>query len=72
MELPLAPFERIAKRAGDLRVSAEAVKELRDTIEEIANNLAQEAVLLAGHAKRKTIKEEDIKLIAEKYRANKS
>lgn len=72
MELPLAPFERIAKKAGDIRVSAEAVKELRDTVEEIAFSLAAEAVTLANHAKRKTIKEEDIKLIAEKFRNQKS
>lgn len=72
MELPLAPFERIAKKSGDLRVSAEAVKELRDTVEEIAFSLAAEAVTLANHAKRKTIKEEDIKLLADKYKQSKN
>jgi DNA-binding protein len=65
-ELPLAPFERIAKKAGAKRISAEAVEELRNTIEDMALELAKHAVDFAHHARRKTVKESDIKLIQEK------
>ena len=33
-ELPIAPFERLLKKAGAGRVSEEAAERLRDTIEE--------------------------------------
>jgi histone H3/H4 len=64
--LPLAAIERIARKAGIERMSADAINELTKTIEELGSDLALEAAQAARHAKRKTILREDIKLIAGK------
>ncbi len=64
--LPLAAIERVARKAGVERISREALEELRNIVEEIAQELASEAAELAKHAKRKTIRAEDIKLAAGK------
>lgn len=64
--LPLAAIERIARKAGAERISAEAIKELQKVTEEIGLELAREAAIVARHAKRKTILKEDIKLVAGK------
>ena len=64
--LPLAPVERIARKAGVERISAEAIKELEKTVEIIAEEIVKEVSLLVKHAKRKTVKPEDIRLAAGK------
>jgi histone H3/H4 len=64
--LPLAAIERIARKAGIERISADAIKELTKTTEELGLELALEAAQAARHAKRKTILKEDIKLVAGK------
>jgi histone H3/H4 len=64
--LPLAPIERIARKAGVERISADAVKELAKVVEELGCELALEAAQAARHAKRKTILVEDIKFVAGK------
>ena len=61
---PLAPLKRIAKKAGVKRISDKAVEELRDIVEEIAEDLARDAVVAARHAGRKTVKAKDIKLVS--------
>ncbi len=62
-DIPLAPVERIIRRAGgDVRVSEEATKELRDILEETAEQISEKATKLARHAGRKTINGDDIKL----------
>jgi histone H3/H4 len=62
-DIPLAPVERIIRRAGgDVRVSEEATKEVRDILEEMAEQISQKAAKLARHAGRKTVNAEDIKL----------
>lgn len=62
--LPLAPLKRIAKKSGVERMSDGAVEELRDVVEEIAEEIAKDAVVATRHAGRKTIKERDIKLVS--------
>lgn len=64
--LPLAAIERIVRKAGIERISANAVKEISKAVEEIGTDLALEAAQVARHAKRKTILREDIRLVAGK------
>jgi len=66
MDLPLAPFKRILQKAGAKRVSDEALEELSSAVEEKIYKIAQEAVLLARHAGRKTILPEDVRLAKRK------
>jgi len=69
-EFPLLSVEKVMKRAGKEvgadRVSASAVEELRDVLLEIAYKIAKDAVAVAHHAKRVTVKREDIVLAIRK------
>jgi histone H3/H4 len=59
---PLAPLERIAKKAGAQRVSADAVKAMRDAILDAAETIASDAVAASHHAGRVTVKAKDIRI----------
>lgn len=63
-EIPLAPFERIFKKAGADRTSDDALKAIREAVEDYAEVLSEASIALAKHAGRKTIKAEDVKLAA--------
>ena len=63
-ELGLAAMYRIIKKAGAERVSDDAADELRKVLEDVAARIAANAVELACHAGRKTMKPEDIRLAA--------
>lgn len=59
-ELPIAPVERMIKKAGAERVSDSAKDALTKCIEEYATEVSKEAVKLAEYANRKTVRAEDI------------
>ena len=62
--LPLAAMEKLMKNVGAERVSEDAKEELRNVLEDIAEEVSQNAIKLALHAGRKTVKGSDIKLAA--------
>ena len=61
-DLPIAPIDRLVRKAGAERVSAEAAESLRDILQDLAIDIGKVAVDFARHAKRKTVVEDDIKL----------
>lgn len=61
--LPYAPAERILKEAGATRVSEEAKEALMQVLEEEATALVAKAIDIMKNCKRKTILEEDMRLI---------
>jgi len=63
-EFSNAPIHRILRKAGAPRVSEEAVEELRKILEDIGMKIAEQAISLAHHAGRRTIKREDIEIAA--------
>ena len=66
-ELGLSAMYRILKKAGAERVSDESADELRRVIEDVADSIAKNAVDMASHAGRKTIKGEDVKLASKAF-----
>ncbi|MHC1605076.1 MAG: histone family protein [Candidatus Methanofastidiosia archaeon] len=66
MILAKASIDKIIRKAGAHRVSSEAAICLAKMLEEEGIEISKEAVELAEHAGRKTIKKEDIKLAIER------
>ena len=61
-DLGVSAMYRILKKAGADRVSDESADELRRVMEDIAIEIAKNAVDMSKHAGRKTVKAEDVKL----------
>lgn len=66
MSLPLAAVERLARKAGVDRISADAIKELERTVSAIGERLANEIAAATKHAKRNTILPKDVRIVAGK------
>lgn len=66
--LPLAAMEKILKKCGAERVSDKSKAALKSAVEEIAEDIAAQAVKFAHHAGRRTVKEGDIRLAYRKPR----
>jgi histone H3/H4 len=60
--IPAAAMAEILKKAGAERVSASAARALANVVTDITFEIARDAVRYAKHAKRKTVKLEDIEL----------
>jgi len=64
--LPLAAMEKILKSVGADRVSDKAKVALKNIVEDVSEEITQDAVKFAMHAGRKTVKAGDIKLAAKR------
>ena len=61
-ELSLATVDRLIRKAGARRVSADAAEALRDILEDMAMDIAERAVEISIHVGRKTVTAEDVKI----------
>jgi len=61
-KFPTYPLIQILKKAGAERVSKEAIEELKKIVFELSEKIAKDAVSFAKHAKRKTVRKEDVEL----------
>ena len=64
--IAVAPMHRLCKKAGADRVSEAAATELAKVLEEIGVKISKEALDYSLHAKRKTVKAEDIEIATRK------
>lgn len=60
MGLPLAVIERIMRNAGAKGLSEDAVREMRDSAEDIAGEVIGDAARIAREEGRDTINVEDV------------
>ncbi len=67
-ELSQAAVERIIKKAGAERVSADATETLAALMEDYGTFLAKEAKKMSDHAGRKTLRGVDIRMAAEMFK----
>ena len=63
-----AAIHRLIELSGAERVGDDAVEELRRVLEDIAIYIGKDAVELASHAKRRTVKLEDINLSTKRFK----
>jgi histone H3/H4 len=66
LEIAVAPMHRLCEKAGADRVSEAAARELAKVLEEVGVKIAKEALDYAVHARRKTVKAEDIEIATRK------
>ena len=67
-ELSRSAVERIIKKAGATRVSADATDTLAEIMEEYGVFLSREAKKMSEHAGRKTLRGSDIRMAAEIFK----
>ncbi len=61
-EISTAAVHRLIRKGGAGRIGDDAADELRKVVEEFAVRVGKEALELATHAGRKTVRSEDIRL----------
>ena len=61
--IPLAATGKILRAAGAERVGEDAKIALRDCLEKLAGEYTKEAVRVASHAGRKTVRQDDVRFI---------
>lgn len=61
MEFSISKMKDIIKRQGNKRVSEDSAKELGNTLEMFAGDVAEEAIAIAKEDGRKTVRAEDIR-----------
>lgn len=61
-----ARVEKLIRNAGARRVSGGAINRLNEILTDYGLNMAKYAVEIARHNGRKTVKENDVKLAAER------
>lgn len=66
VEIPLATVDRLMRRAGAKRVSEDAARAMAEVVEERAFAIATEAVKLAEHAGRRTVRDVDVRLASKR------
>jgi histone H3/H4 len=66
VEIPLASVDRLMRKAGAKRVSKNAARAMAEVVEERALAISSEAVKLAEHAGRKTVRDVDIRLASKR------
>jgi histone H3/H4 len=67
-ELSLSAVERIIKKAGAERISADATETLAALMEEHGAFLSKEAIKMSDHAGRKTLRGSDLRMAAEFFK----
>ncbi|MDD6286483.1 histone family protein [Candidatus Methanosphaera massiliense] len=60
--LPIAPIGRILSNAGAPRATKDAKIELSEKLTDLGEEIAKEAVEIAKHSGRKTVKASDVEL----------
>ena len=65
-DFPASPLERVMRNAGAERVSTSAVNETLNILLEMTEKISADAIAAARHAKRVTVKREDIILATRK------
>lgn len=65
MEIPRAPLERVMRNAGAERLTEDAVERLREAVQELADEIGEDAITIAEKDGRGTIMIEDVKHASE-------
>lgn len=66
--IPIAPLDRLIRKANAERVSETAAKELGSILEALGKEIATRATDLARHANRTTVKDSDIRLAYKQWK----
>jgi histone H3/H4 len=66
--IPIAPLDRLIRKANAERVSESAAKELGVILEALGKEIASRAADLAKHANRTTVKDSDIRLAYKQWK----